>query len=137
MNNLKQLTLIALLLLSVCSCSKENPEHFPEGALTCGKKTFKTNVRIENISDYDFEKVSLKPELNEGYAEEIKSGEKSCYWAFDYAYRYAYVKLEINGEEFVLQPIDYVGETKLGDGSFTYLIDVTDIDNRYLSIELK
>ncbi|SVA18393.1 uncharacterized protein METZ01_LOCUS71247, partial [marine metagenome] len=36
-----------------------------------------------------------------------------------------------DGEEYIIQPIDYVGEQPLGKGAFTYLIDVSDINNSY------
>ena len=62
---------------------------------------------------------------------EIKGGETSCYRVYEKAYRYAYVNLYIDGEEYIIQPIDYVGEQPLGEGAFTYLIDVSDINNSY------
>ena len=62
---------------------------------------------------------------------EIKGGETSCYRVYEKAYRYAYVNLYIDGEEYIIQPIDYVGEQPLGKGTFTYLIDVSDINSSY------
>ena len=61
---------------------------------------------------------------------EIKSNENSCYHTYDIAYRYAYVSLVIDGEDLVLQPIDYVGETPLGVGYFTYHLDVEVVNNK-------
>ncbi len=37
------------------------------------------------------------------------------------------VRLKIDGEEFAIQPYDYVGEKPLGSGCFVYLIDVIDL----------
>jgi heat shock protein HslJ len=42
------------------------------------------------------------------------------------AYSYAYVKVTAGGDEFVLQPIDYVGESLLAPGEYTYVLDVAE-----------
>ena len=39
-------------------------------------------------------------------------------------YRYGFVELHVDGQRFGLQPIDYVGETVLGGGEFTFRVDV-------------
>ena len=64
----------------------------------------------------------------------IKSGKTSCYIPFDQAYGYSFVQLFIGKDEFIIQPIDYVGEPLLDYGNFTYSIDLIDYDTRSLSI---
>lgn len=93
-----------------------------------------TNIRLHNISEYDFQNVEINP-LNElTQFGDLASGAKTGYQPFERAYRYAYVRLFIDGNEFIIQPIDYIGETPLGPGTFTYKIDVVDFENRSLSI---
>jgi hypothetical protein len=66
----------------------------------------------------------------------LNSGQKTEYKIFKKAYRYAYVKLEIDGKTFTLQPIDYVGETVLKNGNYTYQIDVDVTQDQYSNINL-
>lgn len=94
----------------------------------------KTNIRIQNNSGYEFTSVMLNP-YNEPYnCERIKPGKATCYHGFTTAYNYAYVKLFINGKQFIIQPIDYVGETPLGKGNFTYTISVISFEQGQLGI---
>ena len=37
--------------------------------------------------------------------------------------------------KFIIQPIDFVGETPLGSGKFTYVLEVIDFENRILNIK--
>ena len=46
----------------------------------------------------------------------------SSYQALTPAYRYAALRLEVAGKKFEMVPDDYVGETPLGRGIFTYRI---------------
>jgi len=80
----------------------------------------KTNIRVLNSSDYDFCNVVISTTGEGRNHGEIKSK----------AYRYAYVSLMIDGEDLVIQPIDYVGETPLGIGYFTYHLDIEEINNK-------
>ncbi len=94
-----------------------------------------TLIRIHNASEYDFLRVEVNTydePINYGT---IKSDEKSRYKTFEVAYRYAYVRLFVDENEFIIQPIDFVGETPLGSGKFTYVLEVIDFENRILSIK--
>ena len=46
-----------------------------------------------------------------------------------------YVRLFVDENEFIIQPIDFVGETPLGSGKFTYVLEVIDFENRILNIK--
>jgi hypothetical protein len=46
----------------------------------------------------------------------------SRYHALTPAYRYAALHVEVAGQEFDMLPDDYIGETPLGRGKFTYRI---------------
>ena len=120
-----------LILFIVLSCNKNDDNCAEHHLDTCNTDVEKTNIRIKNNSAYDFCNVVLNPEGRYTNYGEIKGGETSCYRVYEKAYRYAYVNLYIDGEEYIIQPIDYVGEQPLGKGAFTYLIDVSDINNNY------
>lgn len=50
----------------------------------------------------------------------MKAAKKTDYKVFESAYGYAFIELEIGGKTYTIQPIDYVGETPLEDGNYTY-----------------
>lgn len=91
------------------------------------------NIRLSNISQFDFENIVVNTSTGNTDFENISSQQITNYKKFQTAYRYAFVELEIDGETFTLQPIDYVGETPLENGNYTYQIDV---DNSNLSLTL-
>lgn len=68
--------------------------------------------------------------------ENLKSGQKTDYKIFQKAYRYAFVELEIDGETYTLQPIDYVGDSPLKNGLYTYQIDANDSQEQYGRLSL-
>ncbi|ADR21245.1 hypothetical protein MATR_11260 [Marivirga tractuosa] len=96
------------------------------------------NIRLANTSIYDYENIIINTTTGDVNFGDLKSGSISDYKVFETAYRYAYVKLEINGNIFRIQPIDYVGETPLKNGNYTYEIHTDSPNEEYgaLSIEL-
>lgn len=82
------------------------------------------NVRIKNDSSILFDAVIVgtapEPHLN------VSPGNYSDYFMYEEAYRYAYIEITSGEETFILQPIDFFGETPLPVGFYTYLLDVTD-----------
>lgn len=91
----------------------------------------RTRIRIKNTSSFDYELLLVGKE----FFGKLKSGTVTEYRIFESAYKYNYVRLAINDEVYKLTPIDYVGETPLGNGYFTYLIKVQDLTQNTLSIE--
>tara|TARA_R110001632_G_scaffold114733_4_gene226147 strand:- start:11736 stop:12113 length:378 start_codon:yes stop_codon:yes gene_type:complete len=83
-------------------------------------------IRLSNVSQYNFNNITINTSNGNVAFENILSGESSAYKEFGFAYRYAFVELEIDGETFTLQPIDYVGENRLPRGNYTYQINVDD-----------
>ena len=79
---------------------------------------------MSNISQFDFENIVVNTTTGDTNFENVSSQQMTNYKTFQTAYRYAFVEFEINGEIFTLQPIDYVGETPLENGNYTYQIDV-------------
>ncbi len=52
----------------------------------------------------------------------LTAGASSAYGKVGLAYRYASVEVYVGERPYVLQVIDYVGETPLPDGHFTYVL---------------
>lgn len=94
-------------------------------------------IRIENSSNVDFSNVFVDTSGGSNNYGEIKSGKKSEYKDFELAYSYAYIQLTASEMTFTLQPIDYVGETPLENGEYTYKLTIEDFDSEYgMSLEL-
>jgi hypothetical protein len=94
----------------------------------CGGPTM---IRAHNASDLDWTSLVVGTHA----FGDLQADATTEYVEFEGAYHYNYVELTADGTDFVLQPIDYVGETPLGSGHFTYEIDITDFDGAALSIE--
>lgn len=94
------------------------------------------NIRLSNISDYDFQNIVVNTSTGDTDFENIGPQEMTNYKTFETAYRYAFVELEIDGETYTLQPIDYVGETPLENGNYTYQIDANDSKEQYFKLTL-
>lgn len=103
------------------------------------------NIRIENVSEFDMDSVTVAYPEEERFYGNIVSGKNSGYKAVTKAYRYAYIETKIDGELSVLQPIDYFGESLLDPGFYTYILTVhevsenqdSDAPNYNLSLELR
>lgn len=82
-------------------------------------------IRIQNASSFPFQRVDVVfPEDQVSYGS-IPANSTSDYRGVSRAYRYAYIEVEIAGEELRIQPIDYVGESLLDSGRYTYVLNVT------------
>ena len=86
-------------------------------------------LRLENDSTIDFNAVFVAASGPEVAFGPLVSGEVSDYEVFDVLYRYAYVRIVVNDIEYVLQPIDYVGESPLTSGDYTYRLNIADPDD--------
>ena len=106
----------ALLLFN---CSSEN-------------ETTQVNLRVSNISDHNFENIVVR---DRSY-NHLNSGQTSEYQLFDYAYSYDFIELEIDGKTYTIQPIDFVGESKLTNGDYTYAIDANSSEEQYGKLSL-
>jgi len=81
-------------------------------------------IRISNVSEFNYENINVNASGEMVEFGNLNSNSNSEYKTFDLAYRYAFVEFEIDGETFTLQPIDYVGETPLENGKYSYKINV-------------
>jgi TonB family protein len=80
----------------------------------------RTQIRVRNSSDVDFEDVVV----GEKRYGDIKAGATTDYQVWESAYRYAHVSLSAGPRPMSIRPIDFVGEPQLGRGSFTYVLTI-------------
>jgi len=103
------------LLLGVTSCDSPLRPQINSNVL----------VRVQNNSSFSFARVDVVfPEDEVSYGS-ISAKNASDYRPVSKAYRYAYIEVEMGGQELVIQPIDYVGESLLRSGRYTYVLNVT------------
>ena len=74
------------------------------------------NIRLSNNSNVQFKDATFNGQ-NFG---DLEPNEKSDYKKFEMAYHYGAVNITIDGENYGWQPIDFVGETPLKEGSYTF-----------------
>ncbi|MGL1888710.1 MAG: hypothetical protein OCD76_19510 [Reichenbachiella sp.] len=115
--------IISFLIFFSCSGNKDDIES-------------NANIRLSNISQFDFNDVTVNTWDQKVEFGNINSGQTTDYNFFQIAYRYAFVELSINGDTYTLQPIDYVGETPLKSGNYTYQIDANDSQDQYEKLSL-
>ena len=123
---MKNLLLILGLLLSCAACQKKD-DAAPSGV----------SIRVRNSSQFAFESVLVNTSDGENSYGQLAAGQSTDYKSFASAYRYAYVKVLVNGQMVVWQPIDYVGEKKLENGKYTYVLGIEDLANRQISFRLE
>jgi len=85
------------------------------------------NIRIKNDSSVTFDVVQVGSE--DMLHENIRPDEYSGYLEYETAYEYAYVHIKVGEETYVLQPIDFVGETPLENGFYTYKLNISEDGN--------
>ena len=83
-----------------------------------------THIRLRNSSSFVLTAVTFQPGEPELEFARIEPGEATDYVQVDNAYPYGYLDVTVNGARRVIQPIDYVGESYIGDGRFTYVIAI-------------
>lgn len=85
-------------------------------------------IRVKNASTLTFTNVYVNTSGGENNYGDLAAGQISEYKEFTYAYPYAYVRFEIDGQTRQLQPIDYVGESLLDNGKYTYELTVDPVN---------
>ncbi len=125
---MKKLLIGIISIATLLSCSNDEDD----------KNSSELKIRLSNVSQFDFQNIKVNTASSDGNVnfENLKSTKKSDYKEFDSAYRYAFVELEIDGKKYTLQPIDYVGETPLEDGNYTYQINANDSENQQQKLSL-
>ncbi|NJB70691.1 hypothetical protein GGR42_001153 [Saonia flava] len=89
------------------------------------------DIRIKNVSSVTFDEVQVGGE--EMIHENIAPDKFSEYLEYETAYRYAYIQIKSGAEVYTLQPFDFVGETPLAIGVYTYELDIDEEGNVLLN----
>jgi hypothetical protein len=96
------------------------------------------NLRIQNRSVYTFDEVYVVTRGDGQTYDKLLPGGTSSYKGFDVLYRYAFIRIKSGNKEYILQPIDYFGETPLPEGNYTYVLGIDDPDDTYgVSLEFR
>ena len=83
-----------------------------------------TRIRLRNASAFELTNVTFRPGQPKLEFDRIRPGEATNYVTVPNSYGYGYLEVLVNGSRRVIQPIDYVGESYIGDGRFTFEITV-------------
>ncbi|MDX1349593.1 MAG: hypothetical protein R3279_05065 [Putridiphycobacter sp.] len=138
MKNRQFLGLVCALtmIFGLSACNKDSLKSCVEHEKTaCNEDLNKTNIRIVNASKYDFCNVSVNSGGTPSLYGIIESGINTCYHSFDLAYAIADISLVIGDKKFTITPESYIGEQPLGNGKFTYTIDVLNFNSGLLSLK--
>lgn len=122
---MKKILILLISIFTLLSCSKDDQNNLSG-----------LNIRISNVSKYDFQNIIVNTTTGDVNFDNLKAKQKSDYKVFLKAYRYAYIQLEIDGKTYKLVPIDYVGETLLENGNYTYQLDASDSNDQYSKLSL-
>lgn len=125
-------TFLVFFIGVLVSCSNDTTSD------TIIPQTSSVQIRIQNASLYKFENIIVNTYNKDTNFENLNSNQKSAFKIFDIAYSYAFVQLQINGKTYTIQPVDFVGETALENGNYTYKITANSPSDPYqkLSMEL-
>ena len=123
-----------LLMMVISACSSDTGSD--EGCPLISDDEGSVEIRINNVSNFDFSDIIVDTGGGRHAYCSVNAGAKSFYRSFQQAYRYAFIELTIDGSVFTLQPIDYVGETLLENGKYTYVLDASDQIDRYSRLSL-
>ncbi|MEN8788996.1 MAG: hypothetical protein ABF293_09020 [Flavobacteriaceae bacterium] len=82
------------------------------------------NIRVHNVSDITFDIVRVGGE--EKIHENVAPDSYTSYLEYEEAYRYASIQIEAGTEFYGLLPFDFVGETPLPIGLYTYELDINE-----------
>ncbi|PZX48308.1 hypothetical protein [Algoriphagus chordae] len=124
---MRNLIILFLAISLFTSCTDDSDYENPEAVL----------IRVENSSGLDFKDILISSGSMPVEFGDVKAGKKSGFKEFESAYRYGFVSLLANGKELRIQPRDYMGETPLSKGYYTYKLDVDESDTEHLGLTLE
>jgi hypothetical protein len=125
MPRIRSVVALFVLALSAAACASVDDDGDP------------VRVRVANASDRTFASVRvLFPDEIVDYGS-LAPGQESAYRTVGTAYSYAGFEVEVGGDTLRMQPIDYVGETPLAAGAYTYVLDLDEGDPTRLSLTLR
>ena len=83
-----------------------------------------TRIRLRNASSFELTAVTFAPGSERVEFARIGPNATTEYTTVDNAYSYGYFDALVAGTRRTIQPIDYVGESYIGEGNFTYQITI-------------
>jgi heat shock protein HslJ len=83
-------------------------------------------LRLANLSGMDFEQVTMNVGGLETDYGALPQGKVSAYAPQNGAYRYAGITIVAEGQTHEFLPIDFVGETPLSPGNYTYVLEIAE-----------
>lgn len=116
---MKHWALLILLVLFAVGCSDRDDEL--DGV----------QIRIKNVSSILYNTVQVGTEDN--LHKNIGPDKYSEYLEYETAYTYSYVRIIAGEETYVLQPIDFVGESPLPLGFYTYELNISEDGHVHLN----
>lgn len=84
-------------------------------------------VRVQNASSVSLDRVSFWAGSQEVSYSTLEPGQHTPYVAAENAYGFTTVEVLVQGEIARLQVTDYVGETPLSSGRYTYVIGLAGV----------
>ena len=83
-----------------------------------------TRIRLRNASSFELTSVTFAPGSERVEFDRIAPNATTEYRSVKHAYSYGYFDALVDGVRRTLQPIDFVGESYIGEGKFTYQITI-------------
>jgi heat shock protein HslJ len=93
-------------------------------------------LRLANMSGIDFERVIVNVMGRETDYGALPRGGVSAYHPQNGIYRYADVKVIAEGRTYQFIPIDFMGETPLSGGNYTYALELIEVDTQVSILHL-
>lgn len=93
-------------------------------------------LRFRNASAVDLTDFTYQSASEPLHFDLIPAGSTTEYREISASYRYGFVEAFVDTTRLVLQPIDYVGESRLAGGRYTFVLTV-DLAGPYLGLELQ
>jgi hypothetical protein len=120
---MKKIAFLLIIVSLVSGCKKQEFE--PEGP---------TDVRVKNLSTLPWTNVIVNTSGGEHNLGDITSQSYSGYVQFDKAYPFAEITATINGLVYSTGPVNYFGQTYIGQMKITYEVYIKSEANRILEI---
>lgn len=95
-----------------------------------GNEDMGVEIRVKNASSYTIENLRIATGGGDFTYETLIPGQVSDYKLYDFSYNYFFVSFSIDTNSFVQQPIDYVGESRIKNGKYTYNIAIETFEER-------
>ena len=120
---MKKIVFFLILVSLISGCKKQEFE--PEGP---------TDVRVKNLSTVDWTNVIVNTSGGEHNLGNIPQQSLSEYVRFDKAYPFAEIKATINGQLYSTGPVNYFGQTYMGQMKITYEVYIKSDASKLLEI---